>query len=230
MIKALQKLGRRAATVMYEQKQWFTWIKQCQEKEDEEAENESKKVKLESLLFKRHQKEIYRHRREMRSRENGKRHEQYLNKVYIQRISEMSEEEQDEWDPIQDVYGYEKENYMDLIKFFLMLDHQEQTGESPAEDEESQVDASLESKPAEKSLSKSTKKRARRANADPHKKEDNDTASTDNQDTNFIEMETREQMRKRLRSPVKFERKGFHMIDKRDTARGGAPMVQEDEI
>jgi hypothetical protein len=43
-------------------------------------------------------------------------------------------------------------------------------------------------------------------------------------------METREQMRKRLRSPVKFERKGFHMIDKRDTARGGAPMVPEDEI
>jgi hypothetical protein len=96
----------------------------------------------------------------MRSRENGKRHEQYLNKVYIQRISEMSEEEQDEWDPIQDVYGYEKENYMDLIKFFLMLDHQEQTGESPAEDEESQVNASSESKPAEKSLSKHKEKSA----------------------------------------------------------------------
>jgi hypothetical protein len=125
-----------------------------------------------------------------RSREDGKRQEQCLNKVYTQRLSEMSEQEQDEWDPIQDVYGYEKENYVDLIKFFLMLDHQEQTEESPVEEKTPQVDAG-------KSLSKSAKKRARRANADPQKKDDA-TAPTDSQGANVIEMETREQMRERL--------------------------------
>ena len=167
-------------------------------------ENESKKAKLESLLFKRHQKEIDRHKRGMRSREDGKRQEQYLKDVYTQRLSEMSEEEQDEWDPIQAVYGYEKDNYIDLIKFFLMLDVEVQTKGNTAEDETTQVDGSSMSKPAGKSLSKSAKKRARRANADTQETESTATASTDA--AKVIAMETREQMRERLRSPVKFER------------------------
>jgi hypothetical protein len=127
MVKALEKLDRRVATVMFEQKQWFTWIKQCQEKEDEDTENESKKVKLESLLIKHHQTEISRHMREMRSREDGKRQEQYLNAIYTQRLSELSEEEQDYWDPIQDIFGYERDNYVDLIKFFHMFDDEDRT-------------------------------------------------------------------------------------------------------
>ena len=56
MIKALERLGKRIATVMYEQKQWFDWVKEAQAKEENEAETESKKVKLEALLFQRHQK------------------------------------------------------------------------------------------------------------------------------------------------------------------------------
>jgi hypothetical protein len=186
MVRALERLGRRAAKFMYEQKEWYTWIKHCQEKEDKEAENESKKVKLESLLFKRHQKEIDRHKRQMRSREDRKRQEQYLNAVCVQRLSEMSEGEQDEWDPIQDVYSYEKDNYVDLIKFFLTLDVQDQIKESPADDKTTQGSSS--SKPAGKILSKSARKRARRANADTKETEDDgsnhdDKRSSDNDGT-----------------------------------------------
>ena len=48
MVKALEKLGKRAAEVMYEQKQWFGWIKQCQEKEAEEAESETGIITLQT--------------------------------------------------------------------------------------------------------------------------------------------------------------------------------------
>ncbi|KAF1830577.1 hypothetical protein BDW02DRAFT_558680 [Decorospora gaudefroyi] len=212
MIRALERLGRQAATIMYEKKQWFNWIKQCQEKEDREAENESKKVKLESLLFKRHQKEVARHQREMRSKEDKKRQEQFLNEVYTQRLSEMSEEEQEEWDPIHDVYGYERDNYVDLIRFFLMLEDEEQIDESPVAPDASQPEGSSEVNPIEKAVSKSAKKRARKANAETRKMEDPTAGATKGKDGKIIEMETKEQMRVRLGTPVKFERSsGWYM-------------------
>jgi CTP:phosphocholine cytidylyltransferase-like protein len=31
MLKAIGKLGKRAAVIMYEQKQWFNWVKETQE-------------------------------------------------------------------------------------------------------------------------------------------------------------------------------------------------------
>jgi hypothetical protein len=229
MVKALEKLGKRAAAVMYEQKQWFSWVKQCQEKEDEEAESEGKKVKLESLLFKRHQKEIDRHQREMRSRENKKRQEQYLNNVYAKSLSQMSIEEQKEWDPTQDVYGYEKDNYVELIKFFLMLNEQEHD-EHYVQAEPSELDSPTESKPAEKVLSKSAKKRARKANSETKKLED--PTKQDAEGRGFVEMETKEQMRERLRTPVRFERvAGYYVHDsERFVDPRTTPVLPNDEI
>jgi hypothetical protein len=73
-----------------------------------------------------------------------------------------------------------------------MFDDEDQTVESSAGDEKSQVGGSAESKPMEKTLSKSAKKRARRANADTQKTEDTATASTDGKGAKVIEMKTRE--------------------------------------
>jgi hypothetical protein len=229
MVKSLERLGRRAAAVMYKQKQWFSWVKQCQEKDEEEAESEGKKVKLESLLFKRHQKEIDRHQREMRSRENKRRQEQYLNKVYAESLSQMSKEEEEEWDPIQDIYGYEKDNYIELIKFFLMLDIKDDDKHSTQADP-SQLDGPTELEPAEKVLSKSAKKRARKANAETKKMEDPTKQASDGK--GFIEMETKEQMRERLRTPVPFERvAGYYLHNSEGTIDPRADCVlSHDEV
>jgi hypothetical protein len=232
MTKALEKLGKRAAALMHQQKQWYDWVKKAQDDEEKNGETESKKVKLESLLFRRHQKEITRHQREMKAKENKKRQEEYLNQVYTQRLSEMSEDEQDEWDPIQDVYGYEKDNYVDLIKFFLMLEDEDQSSEDDTMPELVEADGASASTSRDKTLSKSAKKRARKANAEVKKMADPTLQTAEGRGPNVIEMETRQQMRERLGKPVRFERaKGWYMggggplgIDAK------TPVLPEDEI
>jgi hypothetical protein len=209
MLRALEKLGKRAAVVMYEQKQWFDWIKETQEEEEKRGETETKKVKLESLLFQRHQKELKRQQREMKIQESKKQQEQYLDATYSQRLSEMSEEEQDDWDPIKDVYGYERDNYVQLIKYFLMLQDQEPNNASEevvTEDSVTQVDGTAGSGSPAKALSKSAKKRAKKVNAETKKLADPSLQTKEGRGANVIEMETKAEMRERLSKPVKFER------------------------
>ncbi|KAF3051114.1 hypothetical protein E8E11_006285 [Didymella keratinophila] len=235
MTKALEKLGKRAATVMYEQKQWFDWVKETQAKEEKEGETESRKVKLESLLFQRHQKEIKRQQREIQAREAQKQQEQYLHETYKQRLSDMSEEEQDDWDPIKDIYGYERENYVELIKYFLMLKDQDPnaaTEDTPAETDEARADSASGSAGPEKALSKSAKKRARKVNAETKKLADPSLQTEEGRGANVIEMETRGQMRERLRKPVKFERAtGWYVQGIGPTGYDAqTPIIPDDEI
>ncbi|XPS80532.1 hypothetical protein M3J09_012484 [Ascochyta lentis] len=210
MTKALEKLGKRAATVMYEQKQWFDWVKETQEQEEKQGETESRKVKLESLLFQRHQKELKRQQLRMRAKEDQKQQEQYLDETYKQRLSDMSEEEQDDWDPIKDVYGYERDNYVELIKYFLMLQDNEPVDaieDTPAKaDSTPQAEAASGTTGSAKALSKSAKKRMKKVNAETKKLADPKLQTDDGRGANIIEMETKAQMRDRLRKPVKFER------------------------
>ncbi|KAH7339212.1 hypothetical protein BKA66DRAFT_581855, partial [Pyrenochaeta sp. MPI-SDFR-AT-0127] len=232
IVKALERLGKRAAEVMYEQKQWFDWVKQCQEKEEKEGENENKKVKLESLLFKRHQKEIDRHQHEIKHREDKKLQEQYLEELYTQRLSEMSDKEQDEWDPIQDVYGYERDNYVDLIKFFLMLEEHESVDADAAMSKTIQPDGSSDITSSGKALSKSAKKRARKANTEVKKMSGPASQTADVRGANVIEMETKAEMRERLRKPVKFERPtGWYMQGSGPySLEASTPVLPDDEI
>lgn len=232
MVKGLEKLGKRAAVLMHQQKQWYGWVKRAQEEEERNGETESKKVKLESLLFRRHQKEIARHQRDMRSKEDKKRQEEFLDQVYTQRLSEMSEDEQDEWDPIQDVYGYEKDNYIDLIKFFLMLEDDEHSGEDDDMPELVEATDAASSTPSDKFLSKSAKKRARKANAEVKKLADPASQTAEGRGPNVIEMETKQEMRERLRNPVKFERsKGWYMGGSGPLGiNATTPVLPDDEI
>lgn len=235
MAKALEKLGKRAATVMYEQKQWFDWVKQTQIKEEKEGESESKKVKLEALLFQRHQKEIKRQQRDLREREAQKQQERYLDDTYKQRLTDMSEEEQDDWDPIKDVYGYERDNYVELIKYFLMLKEPEPSSafEDPSpEPNIPPVNGTSESVAPAKPLSKSAKKRVKKVNAETKKLADPSSQTGEGRGANVIEMETREQMRERLRNPVKFERaKGWYVEGfGPNSLNAQTPVIPDDEI
>ncbi|KAJ4369485.1 hypothetical protein N0V86_009320 [Didymella sp. IMI 355093] len=235
MTKALEKLGKRAAAVMYEQKQWFNWVKETQAKEEKEGETESRKVKLESLLFQRHQKELKRQQREMQAREAQKQQEQYLDETYKQRLSDMSEEEQDDWDPIKDVYGYERDNYVELIKYFLMLKDQEPndaTEDAPTEFDVPRVDDASASAAPAKALSKSAKKRAKKVNAENKKLGDPTLQTEEGRGANVIEMETRGKMRQRLRKPVRFQRAtGWYVQGIGPTGYDAqTPVIPDDEI
>ncbi|KAH8724249.1 hypothetical protein GQ44DRAFT_283547 [Phaeosphaeriaceae sp. PMI808] len=196
MVKALEKVGKRAAALVHKHKQWYEWVKKAQDEEENHGETEAKKVKVESLLFKRHQKEVTRHQHQRRVKENMKQQE---------RLSEMSQDEQDEWDPIQDVYGYEKENYVDLIKFFLMVKDDKQVNEDDMASlkiDESSTSAPI---PRGKALPKSAKKRVNKANAEIKKLADPTSQTAEGRGANVIETETKQEMRKRLRSPLKDE-------------------------
>lgn len=232
LLKALEKIGKRAVALMHEQIQWYDWDKKFQEEEEKHGASESKKVKLESLLFKRHQKEIARHQRELKHRKDKKRQEEYLHEEYTQRLSEMSEEEQDEWDPIKDVYGYEKDNYVDLIKFFLMLKDEKDSDEHDDNPGIVAADSAAPVAPTGKVLSKSAKKRARKTNAEEKKMADPSFQTADGRGSNVIEMETRQQMRERLSKPVKFERESGYYFD--DSGQPGinatTPVLPDAEI
>jgi hypothetical protein len=232
MTKVLEKLGRQAAALMHQQKQWYDWVKKAQEEEEKHGETESKKVKLESLLFRRHQKEITRHQRETRLKEDKQREEEFLEQVHAQRLSDMSEEEQDEWDPIQDVYGYEKDNYIELIKFFLMLEDEEHSGNDETLSELLEAGIAQSPTSADKVLSKSAKKRARKANAEVKKMEDPTLQTAEGRGPNVIEMETKKQMGERLRNSVRFERgTGWYLAGKGPLGfNATTPVIPNDEI
>ncbi|KAJ4356406.1 uncharacterized protein N0V89_004439 [Didymosphaeria variabile] len=212
MARALERLGKRGAEVVHRKKEWLGWVRIRQEEEESQRENESKKVKLEALLFKRHEKDLQRQQREIAAKEDKKREEEYLHGAFEQRLSEMSEEEQDDWDPVQDIFGYERANYVDLIKLFLMLqDHSTSTAPKEDGDLTAAAGPSTSEPEKEKPLSKSAKKRARKANAEQKKLEDPTKPSSDEKGPKTIEMETRSQMRDRLRKPVRYERPmGFY--------------------
>ncbi|KAF2112566.1 hypothetical protein BDV96DRAFT_601966 [Lophiotrema nucula] len=142
-----------------------------QDAEEAQRETENRKVKLEAMLLKRHQKEVERHQQEMRAHENKKREDDCLKETHAQRLSELSEEEQDSWDPGKDVFGYERHSYIDLIKYFLMMDGHDASaddanaaGAEPSTAKDTAHSIASE-EPKSKALSKSAKKRAKKANA-----------------------------------------------------------------
>jgi len=190
---------------MYKEQQWLSWVQKCQIDEEKKRENESKKVKLEAMLFKRHQKEMEKHHRIIQQKEQKKQEEAFLDEVYQKRLAEMSEEEKDGWDPVQDVFEDERDNYLDLIRFFLMV--KDQVIVEPKEGSEGSETPATPKKPSEaqepaKPLSKSAKKRAKKVNAEL----ENKSARPEGRGPDTIEMETKSQMRHRLRQSVKFQR------------------------
>lgn len=206
--QALERLGRRGAAVKYKKKQWYDWVKQCQQAEESQRESESRKVKLESMLLGRHKKEAERHQRELKAKEKEQLQDKHLEEAYQQRLQDMSDEDQEEWDPIRDIYGYERDNYIDLINYFLMVDNASNALPEPEFESESSKPSGVSAKTLvdNKVLSKSAKKRAKKANSEMKKLADPASRSSQGQGSAVIEMETKSQMRERLAKPITFER------------------------
>lgn len=124
--RALEKLERRTAEVLYRQQQWFGWVRNLEDDEEKERDAEKKKIKQEAALFKRHWKDVSARLDKLRQKENEKRQAEYLEKVWEERNrfeEELTAEGEggEEWDPIEDVVEDERENYVDLIRRFLWL-------------------------------------------------------------------------------------------------------------
>jgi hypothetical protein len=121
VLRALERLERRTADVLYEKQQWFNWVRNLEDEEEAHRENEKKKVKKEAALFQRHWKEVSARMRELRAKEDVKRQAEYLEQAYHERASQHNVDEDDEeaWDPIEGVIEDQRGNYVELIRHFL---------------------------------------------------------------------------------------------------------------
>ncbi|KAI0448908.1 hypothetical protein F5B21DRAFT_518578 [Xylaria acuta] len=137
VLRALEKVVKRTAEVLYAKEKWFKWVGEVQHREETSREKEAKKVKLESAMFKRHWKKMQTRLRTQREKEEKQRQEAFLETAYQERINAATESEQDVemWDPIEDFLEDERCKYVDLIKHFLWM---EVLNEEEEEEEEKQ--------------------------------------------------------------------------------------------
>ena len=123
--RAIERLERRTAELLYEKQKWFEWVRQLEEDEDTQRESEKKKIKREAALFRRHEKEVRRRRQELKAKEDAKRQEAALEEAFRKRAinddTQDNEEVGDEWDPIEDALEDERGSYVSLIKHFLLM-------------------------------------------------------------------------------------------------------------
>lgn len=173
VLRALEKLETRTAQVLYEKEKWYNWVREVQQEEEATREKESKKVKLEAAMFKRHWKKMQVRLRAQREKEEKQRQDAYLEAVYRERIS-ASEDDDEMWDPIEDVIDDERSRYVDLIKHFLwmeVLDDVDENEKSAQKSAESPLAAEVENleisddKQPKKSKKKPKSKAAKTASA-----------------------------------------------------------------
>jgi hypothetical protein len=122
-IKALERLERRTAEVLYKQQKWFTWVRECQDEEEKSREKEQKKVRMEAAMFKRHWKAAQLRARDVKAKEDKMRQDTFLEMVYKERLVEMEKngenggEDDDgmDWDPIEDVLEDNRGSYLGML-------------------------------------------------------------------------------------------------------------------
>ena len=183
VLRALERLERRTAEVLYKKTKWFSWVRQVQDLEEAQRESEKKRIKREAALFKRHAKDRKLRMRDLRAKEDAKRSEAFLEEAYKERMSE--EEENAHWDPIEDVIEDERGNYIDLIKHILLMTddtsgNQETNGPNSASIGSADAEPSTESK-APRVSKKARKSKQKAVTNDPDRhlpdKAAHDTAS-----------------------------------------------------
>ncbi|KAI1373044.1 hypothetical protein F4677DRAFT_462599 [Hypoxylon crocopeplum] len=222
VLRALEKLETRTAQFLYEKEKWYKWVREVQQEQEATREKESKKVKLEAAMFKRHWKKMQTRLRTQREKEEKQRQDAYLEVVYQERISSMdSEDDAEMWDPIEDIVEGERGQYVDLIKHFLWLEVLSDPSDLAAGVEKLSIS---ESKQPKKSKKKPKSKAAKSTNAPSKTKSSNSPAPSQTQQTGqsrIMEMidedkkpsgelpepdksniETEDEMRKRLKEGV----------------------------
>ena len=215
VLRALERLERRIAEVLYAQQKWFKWVRDCQDEEETAREKESEMIKKEAKLFKRRWKEVEARMKDKRRQEDEKRQQVFLDEAYQERTKQMSDEEQEEsWDPIEDAVEDERQSFVELMRHLLWLRERpevvnEEVATSQKATKAPQTDTGL--KPAangkenvepNKSLSKNARKRAKaKAKATELPKEN----AVEEDGAVKVEVnETREEMTNRLSEGVKY--------------------------
>lgn len=123
VLRALEKLETRTAQILYKKEKWYNWVREAQEEEEATRETESKKIKLEAAMFKRHWKKMQVRLRAQREKEEKQRQDAYLEAAYQERMSANdSEDDAEMWDPIEDIVEDERNRYVELIKHFLWIE------------------------------------------------------------------------------------------------------------
>ncbi|KAJ9656968.1 hypothetical protein H2201_008330 [Coniosporium apollinis] len=210
-LRALERLERRTAEVLYQQEKWFGWVRQRQNEEEDERAAQAAQVKKEAAMFKRYRKELERRTKELKKKEDLKRQEEYLNEAYRERMSQ--EEEEEEWDPVEDCIEDERGTYIDLIKYFLMLkDSSEEDGTEEENGKSSEATGAGNTNAAEASNgSKTAKKRAKKAKSSQGSTETSTTEANQLGENN-ITMETKSEIEKRLREGVEYAQGGGLLV------------------
>ncbi|KAI1435512.1 hypothetical protein GGR50DRAFT_314561 [Xylaria sp. CBS 124048] len=130
VLRALERLEKRTAQVLYEKEKWFNWVREVQLAEETTREKEAKKIKLEAAMFKRHWKKMEARLRNQRKKEETRRQDAFLEAAYQERMNASvaaatdaeSDADAEMWDPIEDFVEDERARYVDLIKHFLWLE------------------------------------------------------------------------------------------------------------
>lgn len=119
--RALERIERRTAEILYKKHKWFKWVRQCQDEEEAHRDKEQKKVKQEAALFRRHWKEVQQRMKELRAKEEQKMQDAFLENVYKERMAELEEEEDDDsdWDPIEDVLEDHRGKFIGMLLLSL---------------------------------------------------------------------------------------------------------------
>ncbi|OAQ58394.2 mfs allantoate protein [Pochonia chlamydosporia 170] len=261
ILRALETLEKRTAQVLYQKEQWFTWVRKVQEKEEANRVKEQKKVKQEAALFRRHMKNLRTRLDLMRQNEEKMCQDAYLNDAYWERLSLSVDKSADgTWDPIEDMEHEKRHRYIDLIKHFLWLEvldtDEAKTHLNGSNTKTEEIGPYGEpqtptTKPRKKSK---TKGGASKSNAGGHNSADAGMAyrgqkkllvmqqssqtasSTDLEEPDKNNIETEEEMRKRLSQGVKKNYDniwGFQLVgtleNPHETHERTAPMT-DDEI
>ncbi|KAJ8064951.1 hypothetical protein OCU04_007254 [Sclerotinia nivalis] len=128
--KALERLERRTADILYKNHQWFKWVRECQDDEEANREKEQKKIKQEAQLWQRNWKQAKQRMEERLRREEEKKQDTFLEKLYKEKMKEAEEnegtDEDMEWDPIGDELEDGRGNFIDLMRHFLWMSSEEE--------------------------------------------------------------------------------------------------------
>ena len=114
--RALERIERRTAEILYQKQKWFKWVRQCQDEEEAHREKEQKRVKQEAALFRRHWKEFQQRLKNLRAKEDQKKQDALLEEMYKKRLAEQEEDEDEsDWDPIEDVLEDNRGNFIGML-------------------------------------------------------------------------------------------------------------------
>lgn len=185
-LQALQRLERRTAEVLYQRRAWFKWVRNQQDEEEARRDSEKKRIRHEAALFKRHWAQVKQHIKEMRMKEDLKRQEDFLEEAFKAR---MSLDEDNAWDPIEDVVEDERGSYINMLKLFLFM--KDGTLDEPGLSQTENPSEKLSEKPS----AKPSKKKAKGQKGDVVEEGTGKSGS-----------ESKLQMRERLRQGTKYVR------------------------